>query len=135
MNIWCNRKDKGHLASSILLGLALMGMGGVLYARHMGFLDITLSRHLWPWVLVFFGVLRLIARGPLHWGGHAMILGGLFWLLGVTGHHGLAHQVWPLALVWVGMVMVLRSVLGERFKGHRRESGFCEDAREDAHDA
>lgn len=67
------------------------------------------ARH-WPLILIAFGAGRMVDRGPFATGPHAAILIGLYFELGVLGHHAWASQAWPLGLVWIGLVITLRSL-------------------------
>jgi len=131
MEPWTENAKKCRLLSRVLLGLALIGLGVVAFIHHLGYLDLALSGRLWPLALIFLGVLRLLARGPFHWGGHALVLGGLCWLAGAHGHQHLVHRFWPLILVWVGLVVLARGC----FQADSHVQGrFCDDAREGDHD-
>ena len=129
-----DKHDCGHLVAWVVLGVALMVAGVAAFMRNLGFLDLALSRQVWPLALIFFGILHVIAHGPFRWGGHAMILGGLFWLLGTNGHQALVHHWWPLSLVWIGLVFVARAVFCKWDRSSQGGQGFCDDTEEGIHD-
>lgn len=67
------------------------------------------ARH-WPLLLIAFGAGRLVDRGLFAPGPHAAILTGVYFELGVLGHHEWARHAWPLGLVWIGLIITLRSL-------------------------
>lgn len=64
----------------------------------------------WPLVLIAFGIGRMVDRGFFAWGPHAAILVGLYLELDALGNHEWIHRAWPLGLVWIGLIITLRSL-------------------------
>ncbi len=88
----------------ILLGLLLALEQGYQIPFH------DFARH-WPLILIAFGVARMVDRGLFATGPHAMVLVGLFFELDALGQHEWIRHAWPLGLIWIGLVITLRSLL------------------------
>lgn len=98
------RRPRRHLGTGvflILLGLLLAA------DRWHGVPFHDLGRH-WPLILIAYGLGRMVDRGLLHTSSHATILVGLWFELQANGHHDWIYRAWPLALVWIGLIMTLR---------------------------
>jgi len=66
--------------------------------------------HYWPLILIAFGFSRMVDRGPLAIGSHATILVGLYFELQQLGYGYWPERLWPLGIVWLGLVMLLRGI-------------------------
>src|SRR6185437_6503032 len=100
------RPRRRHFGTGIFLILF-----GVLLALdqwgHAPFHDF--GRH-WPLLLIAFGCGKLIDRGLLATGAHWLLVVGLYFKLQANGQHTLVHRIWPLGLVWIGLIMTLRAL-------------------------
>jgi len=65
----------------------------------------------WPSFFVLTGLLHLLDFGALKVWGHVQIAGGLILLAGFTGYDQQAETWWPLGLVWIGLIVVLKAVI------------------------
>ena len=106
------RRHFGMGIALILLGLLL----AFAQWRMVPFDDF--SSH-WPLILVALGVGKLVDRGLLCTGAHWLILIGAFFELEQNGPSHLMHRIWPLGLVWIGLIMTLRALRSRpaRFPG------------------
>jgi hypothetical protein len=100
----------------VLLGAALILLGLAFLADQADVIHVTISERMWPFIPLFFGLVRLFAPGYRH--GRRRPRRGAVWLLSI-GLYGLVSQYrlfgldystsWPLLIVAVGLNMVLKS--------------------------
>ncbi|HEU4950359.1 MAG TPA: DUF5668 domain-containing protein [Holophagaceae bacterium] len=95
-------------------GLFLIALGLILALHHWEDLPFHRAEALWPLILIAFGLSRMVDRGFLHWGGHAAIVTGVAFELQAFGYETWVHRLWPLGLVWVGIILTLRALLPRR---------------------
>jgi Domain of unknown function (DUF5668) len=109
MNEERKRLDTGGLFAGVLL----MAIGAMFFLDHMGYADLHDILHdYWPMFIVAFGVSRFLKRRR-GWSGVSLIVVGL-WLQATTLHWwGLTFDSsWPLLLIGIGAVMVVRTLAG-----------------------
>lgn len=98
------------LAPRLVLGLVVIALGAILLLENLGLYDAWRLLEWWPAALVAFGFSRLIQGGPLSLRGHVWLaLGGAAFVT-QFGPWGLLERWWPLALVWLGLVVTLRAL-------------------------
>ena len=112
-------------AGRVLLGLCVIAAGAALLLGNMGLLHFEVSYRLWPLILVALGLAKLVERGALSGGGHWLILLGLFLLAGFLEREDLIEHWWPLAVIWIGLLISARALLAPR-----RSAPPCEDQSE-----
>jgi hypothetical protein len=118
-----NRKE-GWFSRKLMMGLILMTLGVVFYLHNIQVLDLERLWRFWPLLLGALALERFINRGPLAMEGHVLVLVGLGLQLMFLERYSLIERWWPLAVVWVGIIIVLRSL----FPGRRR--ALCQDSEE-----
>jgi predicted membrane protein len=102
-----------HFGSGLFVGLFLLALGVVLLLDQQGIVSAhRLSSFFWPAVLVFFGLENLLCRSGRHtFIGAVMLILGAIMLIGNLGyipiHIGFA-TIWPILLIAVGLMMVVR---------------------------
>jgi len=104
--------DRTHVTRTIIWGLFLIGLGGMLLLDRLGVFWLPHIGRLWPVVMFVLALVRLVEGRP----GSALTIAGLgAWFLAVEFHwHGLDwDNSWSLALVAVGIGIVVRAVTGE----------------------
>ena len=109
-------------AGRVLLGLLVIAAGAALLLSNLGLLHFEVTYRLWPLILVALGLAKLVEKGFLRVGGHWLILLGLFLLAGFMEREDLIERWWPLAIVWIGLLISARAVLAPRPK-----PPVCED--------
>jgi Domain of unknown function (DUF5668) len=112
-------------AGRVLIGLCVIAAGAALLMSNLGLLHLEVSYRLWPLILVALGLAKLVEQGALRGGGHWLILLGLFLLAGFLEREDLIERWWPLAVVWIGLLISARALLAPRPK-----APVCEDQTE-----
>ncbi|MDE3033627.1 MAG: hypothetical protein KGI56_08195 [Acidobacteriota bacterium] len=92
-------------------GIALIGIGVLLAFEqwHTGSLR-HLSTH-WPLLLLIPALIAMIERSWFHIGAHLTVLAAAGLELHQLGHDAILQAWWPLGIVWIGLVLTLRSLL------------------------
>jgi hypothetical protein len=109
-------------AGRVLLGLCVIAAGGAMLLGNLGLLQLDFSYRLWPLILVALGLAKLVEKGALSGGGHWLILLGLFLLAGFLEREDLIERWWPLAVIWIGLLVSARALVASRPK-----PPVCED--------
>ena len=98
------------LAPRLVLGLVVIALGAILLLENLGLYEAWRLLEWWPAALVAFGLSRLIQGGPLSLRGHVWLALGVAAFATQFGPWGLLERWWPLALVWLGLVVTLRAL-------------------------
>lgn len=104
-------RPTGRFPRGLRFGLIVIAVG--LFGLFVNLGRLT-EEDLWTWWPSFFvltGLLHLLDYGLLKIWGHVQVVGGLILLAGFTGYDLQAETWWPLGLVWVGLIVVLKSLL------------------------
>lgn len=101
--------SKNRMAA-LVLGLGLIALGVVHGLKALGYLDLEGVLFFWPTALVVLALVSFAKRGFLGFGGHGILLAAVALQAKVMGHGELLHRAWPVALIWLGLVQVLRSL-------------------------
>jgi hypothetical protein len=120
------RRDSGP----IIVGLLLTFIGLAMLADRTGISGIHLTGKLWPFVMIAFGLARLLAppaakngQRPSRWTGIWFIYLGLWFFVNEFHVLGLwYHTSWPLLLVGTGIGMIWRAIEGSE-RGFQRIEG------------
>lgn len=110
----CKTPPAGRFPRGLRFGLIVIALG--LFGLVINLSPVPVDE-LWTWapaLLVLTGLLHLLDRGLLKVWGHVQITVGTLLLVAFRGHDLLAERWWPLALVWVGIVVVLKAILPRR---------------------
>ena len=100
---------KGHQDSSrtgLVWGALIVAAGVALLLDHMGFIVIGSLFHFWPMILVFFGVGHLFTRSNRAFGVILIVVGIIFQLNGLGFTHVRFADMWPVAIIVVGLVLI-----------------------------
>jgi hypothetical protein len=114
-------------AGAIIVGLVIIFIGITLLADRVGISGIHLTGRMWPFVLIAFGVSRLLAtqerqngQPRSRWTGVWFIYLGLWFFANEFRVMGLWYNTsWPLLLVGAGIGIVWRAL--ERTDGRERQ--------------
>ena len=90
----------------LVWGALIVVAGIALLLDHLGFVAIGSLFRFWPMILIFFGVGHLFSPSNRAWGGILIVVGTVFQLnsLGITHVH--FADLWPLAIIAVGLVLM-----------------------------
>ena len=90
----------------IIPGLVLVCIGTVILLDHMGYIPADRLWRLWPVILIVAGVVKFFKERNHAVGAVLMVLGGLF-LASTLGYVRLNwNDLWPLALIGVGVALI-----------------------------
>ncbi|MBE7172286.1 MAG: hypothetical protein INR73_16990 [Williamsia sp.] len=108
--------------NSVLAGLILLVIGGVLLLNRMGF-PFPNWLFQWPMILVIIGVFDGIRNGFRSPAAIILILiGGFFLLDYIIPSYSLRHYTWPLIIIALGIGLILRPRHGKRYRN--QQEGF-----------
>jgi predicted membrane protein len=102
-------RGKGQSESSragVVWGALIVVAGVALLLDHMGFIVIGSLFHFWPTVLIFFGVGHLFTRSNRAWGVILVVVGTVFQLNSLGFTHVRFADMWPVAIILVGLVLI-----------------------------
>lgn len=117
-----------RFTAALVAGLALIGLGGVVLLNNMGIVQGHHALRYWPLVLVALGIQRMWAKGFLQAvGGHVLLLVGGMLQLAFLERDLWLDRFWPLAIVWVGLIMTLRALLPRRSARQPNPEALCQD--------
>lgn len=116
------RKDR--FPRRIVLGLLLIALGVTFYLHNVQLLDLERIWRYWPMILGVLALERFVNRGPLAMEGHILALMAVGLQLLSLERYSILERWWPLAVIWLGIVIVLRAL----FPGKPRP--FCQDSEE-----
>lgn len=98
-------------------GLFLIALGVLLALDQWHGSPFHRTSALWPLILIALGLSRMVDRGFLSWGAHALMVTGVAFELQALGHEVWVHRLWPLGVVWVGIIITLRALRARRTPG------------------
>ena len=105
-------REQEHGDGQVLFGAALVLVGLAFLADQADWLRFSISARFWPFVLLFFGVARLIAprRRPRRTAVWLLSI-GMWGVISEFRWFGLSFATsWPLLVVAAGLNMVLKSL-------------------------
>jgi len=112
-----NNKPGAGTPAQVVLGVIVMVIGLAFLFDNLGLLDLNLTFHLWPALLIVFGCLRLSQtrrRSGQVLGVAMIVIGALMTLSSLGLFHIGRHVFWPLVLILLGLSVVYKSVTGRR---------------------
>lgn len=105
------QRQPKRIPGPVVFGLLLMSIGAVVLLHNLGVLSIEATWRLWPAVFLFSGLIKLVNNGVLSVGAHVELALGTILLAGFNNYAPEAEKFWPLALVWVGLVVLVKAML------------------------
>lgn len=94
----------------IVIGLLLIALGVIFYLNNIDYLSMERLWRFWPLILGVLALERFINRGPLALDGHVLALLATGLQLLCLERYTLIERWWPLAVVWLGIIIVLRAL-------------------------
>jgi predicted membrane protein len=107
----------------IIWGAVICAIGVILLLDHMGMVSADRLWRFWPLLIIFAGVVNLVSQaGRRVWGAVLIVVGTLFQLdsLGLIRFHW--GDLWPLAIIAAGAMMIWGSIESRRVRDQVRES-------------
>jgi predicted membrane protein len=103
-------------SNGIFLGAAICVVGVILLLDHMGVISAGNLWRFWPLLVVIAGVVNVMEPGKRPWGAFLILVGALFQLdnLGIIRFRW--AELWPLAIIAAGVMMIWGSIKARRFK-------------------
>jgi hypothetical protein len=100
----------------IIWGGAICAVGVILLLDHLGVVSADNLWRFWPMLIIVAGALSLTQPGKRAWGTMVLVVGVLFQLneLGVMHFHW--ADIWPLAIIAVGAMMIWSSIESRRVR-------------------
>lgn len=95
-------------------GLFLIALGLILAADQAHLIPFHRAAGFWPLILIALGLSRMVDRGLLCPSAHAVLGVGLIFELKALGYEEQVRHLWPLAVVWVGLILTLRALRARR---------------------
>jgi predicted membrane protein len=107
----------------IIWGAVICAIGVILLLDHMGIVSADRLWRFWPLLIIFAGVVNLVSQaGRRAWGGLLIVVGTLFQLdsLGMIRFHW--GDLWPLAIIAAGVMMIWGSIESRKVRDKVRDS-------------
>ena len=117
-------RREGWFSRRLIVGLILMTLGVVFYLHNVNLLELDRVWRFWPLLMGVLALERFINRGPLAMEGHVLLIVATGLQLMFLERYSLLERWWPLAVIWLGIVIVLRAL----FPDQRRR--LCQDSEE-----
>jgi hypothetical protein len=102
----------GSASGRLFIGLLLVAIGFLFLLNNLNYIDASAYYRWWPLILIIIGLYKGIqARTAAGWvaGGTWALVGGLFLLDNMNLLEFDLTDLWPLALIWLGAFMLLKS--------------------------
>jgi predicted membrane protein len=100
----------------IFLGGVICVVGVVLLLDHLGLISAGNLWRFWPLLLVIAGAVNLAQPEKRPWGAFLVLVGVLFQLDNLGVIHFRWAELWPLAVIAAGAMMIWGSIKARRFK-------------------
>ena len=113
--------DPLHQNRHFVIGVIILLLGLVLLLDQMGFGEARKIFLFWPLVLIYFGVNKLVASHDMvgrFWGGFLALLGISFQLEELGLSRISFGTIWPVFLICVGVLLVLRHYENRGMSGY-----------------
>jgi predicted membrane protein len=110
---------RGHdsFQHGVIWGGIICAIGVILLLDHLGMVSADRLWRFWPLLIVFAGVVNLFSQtGGRAWGGLLIVVGTFFQLdsLGIIRFHW--GDLWPLAIIAAGVMMIWGSIESRRVR-------------------
>jgi predicted membrane protein len=110
------QRRHGHGRHGIFFGALICAVGVILLLDHLGYVSADHLWRFWPLIIVIVGVANLTDATQRAWGLLLVVVGGLFLLSSldiIRLHWG---DIWPIAIIAAGALMIWNSVYSRRVR-------------------
>jgi predicted membrane protein len=105
------QNDRGE---GVIWGAVICVVGIVLLLDHLGYIFVDHLWRFWPLIPMGIGAAHMAEPGKRVWGGFVVLVGALFLLDSLGVMHFRWDQLWPLAIIGVGGLMIWNSLETQR---------------------
>jgi predicted membrane protein len=105
------RDDPAHGA---IIGGVVILVGVLLLLDHLGIISVDHLWRFWPLILIAVGGAHLTDPSRRHWGGIILVTGIIFLLDTLNIIHFHWNELWPLAIIVAGGMMIWNAIIGQR---------------------
>jgi len=112
------------LAQKITFGVLIMGVGVLFFLHNFHLMNIDAVFRYWPLLFAVLALGDFIGNGILSMKGHTLVLLTIGLELMSLERYDLLQKGWPLAVVYLGIIITLRALFPEERKR------FCHDTDE-----
>ncbi|HEY2819718.1 MAG TPA: DUF5668 domain-containing protein [Candidatus Acidoferrum sp.] len=115
-------------AHGAIVGGIVCLVGVLFLLDHLGVISVDHIWRFWPLILIAVGVAHLAEPGRRQWGGIVLLVGTLFLFdsLGIMRFSW--AELWPLAIIGVGGMMIWNSIEGQRRRADMPDSAATMNA-------
>jgi predicted membrane protein len=119
------RNDQAH--GAIWGGIVCL-IGVLFLLDHLGVISVDHIWRFWPLIPMAIGAAHLTEPGRRQWGAFVLLIGTLFLLdsLNILRFHW--SEIWPIAIIGVGGMMIWNSIEGQRRRGDIPDSAATMNA-------
>jgi predicted membrane protein len=119
------RNDQSH---GIVWGGVVCLVGVLFLLDHLGVISVDHIWRFWPLILIAVGLAHLAEPGRRQWGGIIILVGALFLFdsLGIMRFSW--EELWPLAIIAVGGMMIWNSIEGRKRRANIPDSAATMNA-------
>ncbi len=111
-----DKAKRSQPAQGMILGGAICAIGVILLLDHVGIIAAGNLWRFWPLLLVIAGIVNLTDTGQWPKGAFLVVIGILFQLDNLGIIHFRWADLWPLAIIAAGAMMIWGSFRARRFK-------------------
>ena len=122
-----SRRDR-NCHGGVIWGAVVCGVGVILLLDHMGIISAERLWRFWPMFIVVAGVISLVQSGNRIWGGFLIVVGLLFQLSSLDIIRFRWSDLWPLAIIAAGAMMIWGSFESRRARARVASSGDSQSA-------
>jgi predicted membrane protein len=126
------RRQKGNRehspAQGAVIGAIVCLVGVLLLMDHLGIIKVDHLWRFWPVILMAVGAAHVAEPGRRQWGVVVLLVGTVFLLNNLNILRFDWSELWPVAIIVVGGMMIWNSVLGQRRRGDIPDSASTMNA-------
>jgi hypothetical protein len=126
------RRQKGNHqhspAQGAIIGAVVCLVGALLLLDHLGFISVDHLWRFWPLIPMGIGAAHMAEPGRRQWGAIVLVVGTVFLLDSLHIFRFDWSQLWPIAIIGAGGLMIWNSIEGQRRRSDIPESASTMNA-------